>query len=69
MPEDGPKFVTGYSLCIGFTILSIIASSAYGVGCWYANKQRDRRSGEDHGLTREEKMDLGDLAPEYRYLL
>lgn len=69
LAEDGPKFVTGYSICIAFTILSMIATTLYAIGCWHANRQRDARRGEDHGLTAEEKADLGDLSPDYRYLL
>jgi MFS family permease len=70
LPEDGPKFVKGYSICIAFTCLSIIACTLYGFGCWSANKKRDENAGHgEHGLTEEEKTELGDLSPDYRYLL
>jgi hypothetical protein len=69
LPDDGPKFITGYSICIAFTILSIIASIIYGFACWNDNRRRDARTGEDHGLTEDEKAEMGDHSPEYRYLL
>jgi MFS family permease len=69
VPEDGPKFITGYGLSLGFTALAIIACTIYGFGCWSANKKRDRETGNEHGLTEEEKADLGDMSPDYRYLL
>ena len=69
LPDDGPKFVTGYSICIAFAILSIVASTVYGVGCVAANKSRERNANQDHGLTEEDKTDLGDMSPDYRYML
>lgn len=68
LKKDKPKFIPGYSICIAFTILSIIACIVYGIGCWAANKKRDRQRGEST-LTEEEKTDLGDMSPDYRYLL
>lgn len=70
LPDDGPKFITGYSICIAFTCLSIVSCVIYGFGCWSANKKRDSESrSNEHGLTEEEKTELGDLSPDYRYLL
>jgi hypothetical protein len=36
--------------------------------CWSQNKKRDKAV-RDVGLTEYEKMELGDMSPEYRYLL
>lgn len=60
--------MSGYSICIAFTILSILACGVYGFACWAANKKRER-STTDVGLTEYERTELGDLNPEYRYLL
>ncbi|WPH01891.1 Hypothetical protein R9X50_00474500 [Acrodontium crateriforme] len=66
--HDAPRYRTGYSICIAFTILSILACVTYGFACWFANRTRDR-STVDVGLTEYEKTELGDLSPDYRYLL
>ncbi|ROT34479.1 pantothenate transporter liz1 [Sodiomyces alkalinus F11] len=68
LKTDAPRFITGYSICISFTVLSMISCCVYGVGCWVANRNRDKNP-IDRELTEEEKMDLGDMSPEYRYLL
>lgn len=68
LKEDGPKFVTGYGICLGFTALSIISCGIYGLGCLLANRGRENE-GVERGLTEEEKTDLGDMSPDYRYLL
>lgn len=67
-PSQKPKYIPGFSICIAFTILSIIACIIYGIACFAENKQRDR-AGVDPNLTEEQKTELGDKSPEYRYLL
>ncbi|KAL2204435.1 MFS general substrate transporter [Sarocladium strictum] len=69
LPGDAPKFVTGYSICIAFTILSMAASIIYGFCCWNDNRRKDARVGDDHGLTEDEKAEMGDHSPDYRYML
>ncbi|KAL9527012.1 MFS transporter [Sphaerulina musiva] len=69
LPEDAPKYVTGYSICIAFTILSILSCIVYGWACWSQNRQRERIGMGDEGLTEGEKTELGDMSPTYRYLL
>lgn len=68
LKKDAPKYTPGYSICIAFTILSIIACIIYGIGCWAENRNRDKLT-VDIGLTEHEKTELGDKSPEYRYLL
>jgi hypothetical protein len=68
LSKDSPKFITGYSICIAFTCLSIIACIVYGIACIAANRKRERTS-VDLGLTEFEKVEMGDMAPDYRYLL
>ncbi|KAF2771288.1 MFS transporter-like protein [Teratosphaeria nubilosa] len=68
LSKDAPKYTTGYSICIAFTILSIIACIVYGFACIAANRRR-QKTAVDVGLTESEKTELGDMNPEYRYLL
>lgn len=68
LKTDAPKYVTGYSICLAFTSLSIVSCILYAIVCAYQNRQRDRTP-VDLGLTEYEKTELGDMNPEYRYLL
>ncbi|PTB67637.1 MFS general substrate transporter [Trichoderma citrinoviride] len=68
LTKDAPKFTTGYSVCLAFTVLSMVASALYGFGCMRANKQRDSMTDVPE-LSEDEKTALGDLSPDYRYLL
>jgi len=68
LKADAPKYITGYSICIAFTIMSMIACITYGAACYAANRKRDRTP-TDLGLTEYEKTELGDMSPDYRYLL
>ncbi|KAK6213247.1 major facilitator superfamily transporter [Colletotrichum tabaci] len=68
LKKDAPKYIPGYSISIAFVILSGLSCTAYGLACWSANKKRDRTAGESV-LTQEEKTELGDMSPDYRYLL
>lgn len=68
LAKDAPKYVPGYSVCLAFAILCMIASTIYGFGCLAENKQRDKQA-RDVGLTEWEKTELGDKSPDYRYSL
>jgi predicted MFS family arabinose efflux permease len=62
--EDAPKYEKGFIIALTFTCLSIASSTAYFLGCWWENRQRDKK-----GEGRREDADLGDMDPSYRYLL
>ncbi|QIW97487.1 hypothetical protein AMS68_003005 [Peltaster fructicola] len=66
--KDYPNYVPGYSICLAFTVLSICACIVYGIACFFTNKSRERQT-VDVGLTDYEKTELGDMSPDYRYLL
>lgn len=68
LKKDAPKYTTGYSICIAFVCLSALSCATYFVMCAWQNRSREK-SARDLSLTEHEKMDLGDLNPEYRYLL
>jgi len=57
----------GYSICIGFCCLSAASCCVYLVSCWWANKHR--AGAPVSRMTEYEKTELGDLSPDYRYLL
>jgi predicted MFS family arabinose efflux permease len=69
LTKDAPTFTTGYSICLSFVILSMIASAIYWIGCSAANKKRDTEAENERGLSVEEKTELGDMSPAYRYML
>ncbi|KAH7324949.1 major facilitator superfamily domain-containing protein [Stachybotrys elegans] len=66
---DAPFFRTGYSICLSFSALSILSCIIYFFACKKANLERDRHAGDDQALTEDEKAEMGDLSPDYRYLL
>ncbi|KAK5134254.1 hypothetical protein LTR08_006798 [Meristemomyces frigidus] len=68
LKKDAPDYVTGYAICIAFTCLSVVSCILYGFACLAANRKRDKTP-VDLGLTEYEKTELGDMNPEYRYLL
>lgn len=68
LEKDAPKYIPGYSISISFTILSILACIVYGIGCFMANRRRAKQP-VDLGMTETEKTEMGDMNPEYRYLL
>jgi hypothetical protein len=58
----------GYSICIAFICLSATSCCAYAIAITAANMKRDKMP-VDVGLTEYEKTELGDMSPDYRYLL
>lgn len=65
--EDAPRYVKGFGLATAFACLSVVASTAYFIGCWLENRARDRKGAAPS--SKEEQERLGDLSPDYRYLL
>ncbi|GAB1320787.1 High-affinity nicotinic acid transporter [Madurella fahalii] len=66
--SDAPFFTKGYAICVGFICLSLVSCGAYAFAIMRENKKRSRRP-RDIGLTEHEKTELGDLNPEFRYML
>ena len=64
---DGPKFLLGHGLEIGFVTLGLFAVVALRLNYGRINAKRER-SGEAEGLTDEELADLGDKSPTFRSL-
>lgn len=69
LAKDAPEYHTGYSVCLSFLCISALASTIYLVVCTVENAQRAKGLGERAGETGDEKALLGDLHPDYRYML
>lgn len=66
---DGPRYIRGYSICYGFSVLTMVSCVVYASACYLRNKRREAAAGNEQGFTKEEKDRMGDLPPDYRYLL
>ena len=62
------SFNTGYAVCIGFICLSFLANVVYFTGLVLENRRRDN-SNEGATILEDEKQRMGDLNPDYRYML
>ncbi|KAI0362467.1 major facilitator protein [Trametes cingulata] len=68
LAKDSPKFIPGYSICLGFTLLAMLAACGYYLAVLAENRRRDRAVAESADtLSADEKARLGDLNPDYRY--
>lgn len=68
LSTDAPFYHKGYSICVSFICLSAVSCCLYAAAVVYENRKRDRAV-RDVGLTDYEKSELGDLNPEFRYML
>lgn len=60
-------FHKGYSICLSFICLSAASCILYFIACVTQNRNREKT--HDVGLTDYEKTEMGDLSPDYRYML
>ncbi|KAI0424981.1 major facilitator superfamily domain-containing protein [Xylaria sp. FL1042] len=67
LDTDAPYFTKGYAVCLGFTVLSAIASTLYLISIHVENRRR-AKTATDIGLSEYEKTEMGDLNPSYRYM-
>lgn len=66
--SDAPNFYhMGYSICLAFICLSAASYILYFVACITQNRHRDTT--RDVGISEYEKTELGDMSPDYRYML
>ncbi|KAL2146054.1 hypothetical protein VTI28DRAFT_5393 [Corynascus sepedonium] len=66
--DDAPYFKKGYAICLSFICLSVVSCFAYAAAITWENKKRSKQA-HDLNLTESQKLDLGDLNPEFRYML
>lgn len=69
LSKDAPKYIPGYSICIAFIAFSFLSCVAYFASVTWENRRRDRLQAEGafDRLSAEEKKQMGDLDPDYRY--
>ncbi|KAF2490958.1 MFS general substrate transporter [Lophium mytilinum] len=68
LKKDAPKYTPGYSICVSFVCLSMLATTLYFFMCLRQNRNRDK-AGRDLSLSESEKTEMGDMSPDYRYML
>ena len=69
LASDAPKYIKSYSLALGFIGFAVICCTAYLLVLMSENRKRAKGLSEHSGKTEEEKAKLGDLNPDYRYML
>ena len=69
LAKDSPRYIKGYGICIAFIAFSAVSCVVYLLGIRWENRQRDRGNVRGTDLSQEEKQKLGDLNPDYRYIL
>ena len=67
--NDAPEYHTGYSVCLGFLCISALANTIYLIMCATENQKRAKGSSKYVAGTPGGKAGLGDLHPDYRYML
>ena len=61
-------YQNGYRICIAFLCFAAACVVAYAVAITWENRKKDKTA-RDVGLTDYQKTELGDLNPEFRYML
>ncbi|KAF8544548.1 major facilitator superfamily domain-containing protein [Trichophaea hybrida] len=61
MAKDAPYYVSGYTICIGFTVLALVSTTLYTAGIMRENRIRDEMQGGEGGVEEGEKQ--------FRYVL
>ena len=69
MANDAPKYIKAYSLSLAFMGFGAICCTVYFFVLISENRKRAQGLSEHSGKTEEEKASLGDLNPDYRYML
>lgn len=67
LDRDAPYYAPGHAICIGFICLSAVSCCAYAALITWENRKRERMVGAN--LTEYERTELGDLNPDFRYML
>lgn len=69
LAKDAPEYHTGYSVCLSFLCLSALANTVYFTLCIMKNHQRVKGLSDHDGKAGDENAILGDLRPDYQYML
>ena len=65
--SQSSSFTTGYAICVGFICLSFLANIIYFTGLVLENRKDN--SNEGATISEPEKQRMGDLNPDYGYML
>ena len=69
LPQQSPKFHTGFCVGMGMTMLSMIGMTWLYIGLRLANRRKDKEQ-ELYGTSDPDSLeDLGEKHPDFRYLL
>ncbi|KAK0646669.1 major facilitator superfamily domain-containing protein [Cercophora newfieldiana] len=66
--DDAPLFRKGYIICISFLCLGLASAGAYAAALVWENRKRDKTA-VAVVVSEKEKEEMGDLNPEFRYML
>ena len=69
MADDAPKYIRAYSISLAFISFCAIGCTLYFFAIISENRKRAQGLSEHCDKTDEEKARLGDLNPDYRYML
>ncbi|KAK0735930.1 major facilitator superfamily domain-containing protein [Schizothecium vesticola] len=70
LPSDAPRYRKGYSIGLGFLCLAAASCVLYAGALVWENKKKQKTLRErEVVLTEDEKKYLGDLNPEFKYML
>ena len=69
MPSDAPRYIRAYSLSLGFLGFAAICCTIYFFALISENRKRANGTSEHSGKSAEERAKLGDLNPDYHYML
>ena len=69
LAKDAPKYIRAYSLSPAFFGFTSICCTLYFFTLVSENRKRAQGLSEHSGKSEEEKARLGDLNPDYRYML
>ena len=70
LQKDAPRYIPGYSVAVAFVVLALVSSTAYYLAVARENRRREvtvRTKGAHVHMSEEEKKEMGDLNPDYRY--
>ncbi|KAH8909775.1 MFS general substrate transporter [Coniochaeta sp. PMI_546] len=68
LQKDAPYYQNGYRICISFLCFAAVSVIAYAAAITWENRKKDKTA-RDVGMTDYEKTELGDLNPDFRYML
>lgn len=66
---DAPRYRLGHGLVLGFAALGLISVSLYYIICRRINAKRGSGGQDQPTYTEQELIDMGDKAPNFKYIL